>query len=160
MIVSDLTFREATVADVPGIAAMLADDSLGAAREDLSDLSPYYAAFDQITADPMQHLIVAELASELVGTMQLTLIPGLSRRGATSALIESVRVASGARGSGAGTAPVKGERGGGRGGIEFARSSGASMVQLTSDLSRTDAHRFYERLGFSYTHAGFKLALA
>lgn len=153
MIVSDLTFRKATAADVPGIVAMLADDPLGATREDLSDLSSYYAAFDRITVDPTQHLIVAERGDELLGTLQLTLIPGLSRRGATRALIESVRVASSVRGSGAGTALMEFA-------IEFARSSGASMVQLTSDISRTDAHRFYERLGFSYTHAGFKLALA
>ena len=152
MIVSDLTFRPATAADVPGIVAMLADDPLGAAREDLSDLSPYYAAFDRIAADPRQHLVVAERRGELLGTMQLTLIPGLSRGGATRALIESVRVASGTRGSGTGTALMEWA-------IEFARSSGASMVQLTSDLSRTDAHRFYQRLGFQHTHAGFKLAL-
>ena len=149
---SDLVFRSASAGDVPDIVAMLADDPLGAAREDLSDMAPYLAAFERIAADPAQHLIVAERRGRIIGALQLTLIAGLSRRGATRALIEAVRVASAARGSGTGTALMEYA-------IDVARSSGAAVVQLTSDLSRADAHRFYERLGFSRTHAGFKLPL-
>lgn len=150
---SDLEFRRATAADVPAIVAMLADDALGATREDPSDLAPYFAAFERISSDPSQFLIVAERRGQILGTLQLTLMPGLSRRGATRAAIESVRVSGDARGLGVGTAMMEHA-------IGLARSSGAVLVQLTSDASRTDAHRFYDQLGFQRTHYGFKLMLS
>lgn len=149
---SDLVIRDATEADVPGIVAMLADDTLGARREDPADLEPYYAAFGRIAAEPAQHLLVAERDGDLVGTMQLFVLHGLASRGSTRVQIESVRIASGARGSGLGTSMM-------RWAIEFARAAGASTVQLTSHASRSDAHRFYERLGFEHTHHGYKLPL-
>jgi ribosomal protein S18 acetylase RimI-like enzyme len=152
MIVSDLTFREATAADVPAIVAMLADDALGATREDLSDLAPYFAAFERMSSVPGHHLLIAERRGQILGTFQLTLVPGLSRRGSTRADIEAVRVSSDARGLGVGTTMMEHA-------IEVARSAGAVLVQLTSDVSRTEAHRFYERLGFKQTHYGFKLML-
>lgn len=43
--------------------------------------------------------------------------------------------------------------------IDTARERGADVVQLTSDVSREGAHRFYQRLGFQPTHVGFKMAL-
>lgn len=149
---SDLVIRDATEADIPGIVAMLADDTLGATREDPADLSPYYAAFDRIAADPTQYLFVAKRRGELIGTMQLFVLHGLASRGSSRVQVESVRIASGARGSGLGTEMM-------RWAIEFARTAGASTVQLTSHASRSDAHRFYERLGFERTHHGFKLKL-
>ena len=93
--------RRATAADVPAIVAMLADDPLGATRESPGD-PVYAAAFAEIDADPRQYLAVAAVAGAVVGTLQLTFIPGLSRRGATRALIEAVRVRSDQRGSGLG----------------------------------------------------------
>ena len=95
-------------------------------------------------------LMVATSGAEVVGTLQLTFIPGLSRQGATRALIEAVRVRSDQRGSGLGGKLIEWA-------VETARSRGAAMVQLTTDASRVDAHRFYERLGFSATHVGMKL---
>lgn len=151
-LVSDLAIRAALMTDVPGIVAMLADDMLGALREDPSDLSPYYAAFDRVTADPTQHLLVAERGGELLGTMQLFVLHGLASRGSTRVQVESVRIAASARGAGLGTALMEWA-------IEFARSSGASVVQLTSHSSRSDAHRFYQRLGFEHSHHGYKLML-
>jgi GNAT superfamily N-acetyltransferase len=150
--VSDLRFRPATEADVPAIVAMLADDALGATREDPSDLAPYFAAFERIDSAPDQHLIITERRGQILGTLQLSLVAGLSRRGATRAIIESVRVSADARGLGVGTAMMNHA-------IELARSAGAVLVQLTSDASRTDAHRFYDRLGFQQSHYGFKLML-
>jgi GNAT superfamily N-acetyltransferase len=150
-LVAEVRIRRAVARDVPAIVAMLADDPLGAKRERPGD--PGYAeAFTEIDADPRQFLAVAVDGTEVVGTLQLTFIPGLSRLGATRALIEAVRVRSDRRGSGLGGQLV-------RWAIGTARERGAAMVQLTTDASREDAHRFYERLGFAATHVGMKLPL-
>jgi GNAT superfamily N-acetyltransferase len=148
----EVTIRRATAEDVPQIVAMLADDGLGAGREDPSDLAPYERAFGEIDADPRQWLVVAEQDGVLVGTAQLTFIPGLSRQGGTRAQVEAVRVGGAARGSGLGTRMIAWC-------VERAREHGCLLVQLTSDVSRLDAHRFYEKLGFEATHIGFKLVL-
>ncbi|CAL9470811.1 GNAT family N-acetyltransferase [Streptomyces sp. NPDC050585] len=149
---SDLEIRRATSADIPAIVAMLADDPLGAQRESPDDLFPYQAAFERVAADPNQHLVVAVREGQVIGTLHLTVIPGLSRRGATRALIEAVRIHADARGTGLGTQLFEWA-------IAESRRQNCVLVQLTSDVTRTDAHRFYERLGFTASHVGFKLAL-
>ncbi|TFE57186.1 GNAT family N-acetyltransferase [Streptomyces sp. ICN441] len=149
---NDLLIRPASRSDVPAIMAMLADDPLGAQRESPDDPTPYLAAFERLAADPNQHLVVAERGSRTVGTLQLTMIPGLSRRGATRSIIEAVRIHADERGSGLGTRLVEWA-------VEESRRQGCLLVQLTSDVSRTDAHRFYERLGFEASHVGFKRVL-
>ncbi|WP_369806813.1 MULTISPECIES: GNAT family N-acetyltransferase [Amycolatopsis] len=143
--------RRARRADVEEIVAMLADDHLGARREQPGDPG-YLRAFEAIAADPNQLLAVAERDGALVGTLQLTFIPGLSRRGATRALVEAVRVRGDQRGNGLGATLMEFA-------VEEARRRGCAMVQLTSDASRVNAHRFYERLGFEASHVGFKLML-
>lgn len=148
----DLEIRPAVADDIPAIVAMLADDPLGAQRESPDDLGPYLTAFESIAADPHQHLVVAVREGSIVGTLQLTIVPGLSRRGATRSIIEAVRIQAGERGSGLGTQLIEWA-------VEESRRLGCQMVQLTSDKSRTDAHRFYERLGFEASHLGFKLVL-
>ncbi|MEU3573817.1 GNAT family N-acetyltransferase [Kitasatospora sp. NPDC036755] len=147
-----LTIRRATPEDLPAIVAMLADDPLGATRESPDDLTPYRTAFARIEGDPHQHLVVADRAGLTVGTLQLTLVPGLSRAGATRTIIEGVRIHADERGSGLGTELI-------RWAVDRSRELGADLVQLTSDATRTDAHRFYERLGFTASHLGFKLKL-
>ncbi|MER5878055.1 GNAT family N-acetyltransferase [Streptomyces sp. NPDC001910] len=149
---ADLEIRAATADDVPAIVAMLADDPLGARRESPDDLTPYLDALKRLSADPNQHLVVAVRESRVVGTLQLTVIPGLSRKGATRSIIEAVRIHADERGSGLGTQLIEWA-------IDESRRQGCQLVQLTSDASRTDAHRFYERLGFEASHVGFKLAL-
>lgn len=149
---ADITLRRATRDDLPAIVAMLADDPLGAQRESPDDLTPYEEAYTLLERDPNQHLTVAERDGEVIGTLQLTLIPGLSRRGATRALVESVRVHADARGTGLGTRLFEWA-------IDEARKQGCMLVQLTSDATRVDAHRFYERLGFVASHEGLKLEL-
>lgn len=141
--------RRAQPADVEHIVAMLADDPLGAKRERPGD-TRYAEAFQDIDADPRQVLAVATLGEEVIGCLQLTFIPGLSRLGATRALIEAVRVRSDQRGGGLGGRLIQWA-------IDTAKERGAAMVQLTTDASRKDAHRFYERLGFQATHVGMKL---
>ncbi|MCP3013956.1 GNAT family N-acetyltransferase [Nocardiopsis dassonvillei] len=147
-----ITIDRARAEDVAAIVAMLADDELGARREDPGDLAPYLAAFGVIDADPHQFLAVARRGVRVVGTLQLTFLPGLSHRGATRAQVEAVRVRSDVRGGGLGTDLLVWAE-------EEARRRGAAMLQLTSDASREDAHRFYERLGYTASHVGFKKRL-
>ncbi|MEV6190923.1 GNAT family N-acetyltransferase [Streptomyces sp. NPDC051920] len=149
---ADLEIRPAAADDVPAIVAMLADDPLGAQRESPDDLSPYLAALERLSRDPNQHLVVAVRDGRVVGTLQLTVIPGLSRRGATRSVIEAVRIHADERGSGLGTELIEWA-------VEESRRQDCQLVQLTSDVTRTDAHRFYERLGFEASHVGFKLPL-
>ena len=147
--------RRATAADVPAVVALLADDELGAARDgaaDPDDLQPYLRAFAAVDADPAHLLLVAVADGAVVATMQLSLLPGLARRGALRAQLEAVRVGAGHRSSGLGTAMVTWA-------VEESRRRGCALVQLTTDERRTDAHRFYARLGFTASHKGFKLLL-
>lgn len=138
--------------DVPGIVALLSDDMLGRDRES-ADLGPYRAAFDRIDADPNQLLVVGrDEHGALIATLQLTLMPSLSRGGATRLQIESVRVAEHARGGGLGAALFAWAH-------DWGREHGASLAQLTSDAAREDAHRFYDRIGYSASHVGYKLPL-
>ncbi|MFI6860264.1 GNAT family N-acetyltransferase [Streptomyces sp. NPDC050421] len=149
---SDLEIRPAAIGDLSEIVAMLADDPLGARRESPDDLAPYLAAFRRLADDPHQHVMVAVRADRIVGTLQLTVIPGLSRRGSTRSVIEGVRVHADERGSGLGTQLIQWA-------VDESRRQDCQLVQLTSDATRTDAHRFYERLGFVASHVGFKLSL-
>ena len=149
-----LTLRPAKREELPAIVAMLASDQLGSIREQLSDPPPriYYDAFDEMARDPNNLLLVAEQDGEIVGTLQLTFIRGVSRKGARRAQIEGVRVAGSHRGRGLGREIVLHA-------IGLARANGCSMVQLTADKKRKDAHRFYESLGFVASHEGMKLML-
>ncbi|MEV7812658.1 GNAT family N-acetyltransferase [Streptomyces flaveolus] len=148
----DLEIRAATADDLPAIVAMLADDPLGAQRESPGDLTPYRNALERLAADPNQHVVVAVREGRVIGTLQLTIIPGLSHKGATRALIEAVRIHADERGSGLGGRLIEWA-------IDTSRRLDCQLVQLTSDKTRTDAHRFYERLGFTASHEGFKLHL-
>ncbi|MEU3601397.1 GNAT family N-acetyltransferase [Streptomyces sp. NPDC006798] len=149
---TDFEIRPAAAGDVGAIVAMLADDALGATRESPGDLTPYRVAFERLAADPNQFVVVAERDGTVVGTLQLTVVPGLSRRGTTRSIIEGVRVHGAERGSGLGTLLIEWA-------VEESRRQGCGLVQLTSDVTRADAHRFYERLGFVASHVGFKRQL-
>jgi GNAT superfamily N-acetyltransferase len=149
---TDIEIRAAVEQDVPAVVALLADDMLGAGRETPDDLVPYLAAFTRLAADPNQLVAVAVRDDVVIGTLQLSIIPGLSRRGRTRSIIEAVRVHRDERGSGLGTTLIEWA-------IAESGRRGCSLVQLTSDRTRTDAHRFYERLGFTASHVGFKLEL-
>lgn len=152
-----LTYRDATPADIKTILTLShAGDARG---KDTPPLDPatlddprYRAAFDVIDADPRQRLIVAERNGEVVGTLQISTVPGLNQFGMTRGLLENVHIRADQRGTGLGTEMV-------RWAIEVCRQSGCGMVQLTSNKVRLDAHRFYEKLGFAKSHEGFKLKL-
>ncbi len=145
----------ATRDDVPAILGLLADDELGAHPEAAGhgDLAPYLAAFDDIAGAPRSALYVARMGERVVGTFQLHVVRQLSHRGGLVAQIESVHVASDVRRRGIGEAMMKHA-------VEEARRHACHRVQLTSNKRRSDAHRFYERLGFVRSHEGFKLSLS
>lgn len=150
-VTSRVIFRAATIEDVPLVLALLADDVFSGAHQGEYG-EAHRAAFEAIEADPGNELIVAELDGEVVGTMQLTYIPGISRGGALRLQIEAVRVASHLRGRGLGGQMM-------RWAVERGRTRGCALVQLTTNKARRDAHRFYDSLGFVASHEGYKLAL-
>src|SRR5271170_757447 len=148
------SFRRAAPDDLTAIVALLADDPLGSGRESAGiPLDPCYAeAFCAIDRDPNQLLAVAERDQRVIGTLQLSFIPGLTRRGMWRGQIEGVRVAASERGGGIGRAMLEWA-------IAECRNRGCGLVQLTSDKQRTAAHAFYDALGFRSTHEGYKLSL-
>lgn len=154
---TELTFRDAIPSDIPTIVTLShAGDARGV---DTPPLEPetladprYRTAFDAIVADPNHRLIVAERNGEVVGTLQISFIPGLPRFGMTRAMLENVHIRADQRGHGLGSDMVLWA-------IDRCREAGCGMVQLTSNKVRLDAHRFYRKLGFEPTHEGFKLVL-
>ena len=140
--------------DLSAIIEMLADDPLGQTREDTSEppAAVYTSAFAALETDPNNELVVMERKGAVVGCLQLTFIPGLSRKGAWRAQIESVRIASSLRGEGLGRRLFEWA-------IARARDKDCALVQLTTDKARPEALRFYESLGFQASHEGMKLAL-
>jgi GNAT superfamily N-acetyltransferase len=145
--------RRAARDDVARLVELIAADQIGATR-DGGDLAPYERAFAAIDADPAQLLVaVADAHGEVVGTLQRMFIPGLARRGGLRAQIEAVRVREDLRGQGLGHELFAWA-------VAEARRRGCTLVQLTCDKRRDDAHRFYGRLGFVASHEGFKLQLA
>ncbi|MDP2782299.1 GNAT family N-acetyltransferase [Devosia sp.] len=152
-----LLFRDATPADIPVMIGLShAGDARGADTPPLDPASlddpRYRLAFDEIAADANQRLIVAELAGEIIGMLQITIVPGLPNFGMKRGMLENVHVRADQRGSGHGGAMVNWA-------IERCRERGCGTVQLTSNKRRHDAHRFYARLGFVGSHEGFKLKL-
>ena len=149
-----LTFRKADLEDLADIVRMLADDFLGQTRERFEDPLPasYVAAFREIEADKNNELIVVEIDGRLVGTLQITFTPSISFQGGLRSTVESVRVDDAFRGKGIGREMMLWA-------IERARERGCISMQLTTNADRSEAHRFYERLGFAKTHLGMKLTL-
>jgi GNAT superfamily N-acetyltransferase len=144
-----IRWREAEAGDVAAIVALLSDDVLGAARE-TSDLAPYQTAFARMQQEGANRLIVGEdEAGRIVATYQIVMISGLSLRAARRAQIESVRVEAGLRGQGIGAELMADAE-------ARARAGGCRLMQLTTHSSRADAHRFYDRLGFTPSHIGYK----
>ena len=147
-----ITIRRARRDDVKAIVAMLADDHLGRAREHLEELlpQPYFTAFARLDADPNIQLVVAEEGGDVVGCLQLCIMPGLSSQGASRGLIEDVRVASNRRSRGIGEKLVQWA-------VAEARASKCALVELLTHHTRVDAQRFYERLGFAKSHVGMTI---
>jgi ribosomal protein S18 acetylase RimI-like enzyme len=151
--VSQISIRPARRVDVPAIVAMLADDALGRGRERIEDPLPpsYLQAFEKVERDPNIQLVVAEgEGGDVVGCLQLCILPGLSSQGASRGLIEDVRVASPHRSRGIGEQLVQWA-------VEEAQSKGCQLVELLTHNTRVDAQRFYKRLGFQASHVGMTI---
>src|SRR5262249_19987012 len=151
--ISAITIRRARRDDVAAIVAMLADDPLGSARERIEDPLPpsYFGAFEAVDRDPNIQLVVAERGEgDVIGCLQLCILPGLSSEGASRGLIEDVRVASHCRSQGIGEQMV-------RWAIAEAREKKCKLVELLTHNSRVDAQRFYVKLGFQQSHKGMTL---
>lgn len=149
---SDIEIRLAKREDLPVIAEMLLRDSLLESPHEAVPTSEQLAAFDLIAGDPDNQILVATLNGQVVGTLQLTFIPGISHKGTWRAQVEAVRVREDLRNQKIGTQLMEWA-------IDRARERGCWMIQLTSNRSRRAAHRFYERLGFKASHVGMKLYL-
>lgn len=147
-----LSIRLARQCDLPALIALYGDDDIGVTREATAPDQAYQDAFAAIDADPNHLLLVGEVDGTIAATLLLSFLPGLSRHGAWRAQIEAMRVARSLRGQGVGRDLLDWA-------VEEARRRGCSLVQLTSDSRRTEAHRFYERAGFEATHSGFKRSL-
>lgn len=148
----NLTFVDAIAAEIPAILALSAAGAAAGTNYPPMDPSDpaYLKAFKAIAADPNHRLVSVKLDGELVGTLQLSFIPGLPRQGTWRGMIENVHVHADHRGNGIGTAMMTWA-------IETCRDNGCGMVQLTSNKVRDKAHKFYKELGFENTHEGFKL---
>ena len=150
----DIIFRRAVEADLCAIVKMLSDDPIGVAREEPAEPLPkaYLDAFRAISVDNNQLLVVAVNSKTIVGTMQLSFIPGIARTGMWRGQIEAVRVLKKYRNTGLGRRMLCWS-------IERCKEKGCGIVQLTTDKKRTKAHRFYNSMGFVASHEGYKLVL-
>lgn len=151
---TELMFRQAVRKDLPALVGLFADDSIGGHGDttDPAALPLYESAFAAIQASPNDLLFVGVLKDEIVATAQVTLITSLTGRGTRRMAIEAVQTRADMRSRGIGARLINHC-------LDVARERGIALVQLTSNAKRPDAHRFYERLGFEKTHAGFKLRL-
>lgn len=149
-----LTIREAILQDVPKIVELLADDKLGKNRESHGDELPqqYYNAFEKISVDENQELIVVERQGEIIGTLQLSFIQYLTYQGSLRAQMEGVRIRSDMRSLGIGKTMIEWA-------VNRSRERKAHLLQLTTDKRRKGAIEFYRELGFEATHEGMKLHL-
>ena len=151
---NDLTFRLATKDDLIDIVRMLSDDTLGATREQFTEIlsDNYLKAFEIINADQNQELTIVEMNGEKIATFHLTFIQYLTHQGGLRAQIEAVRTNSKFRGQGIGEKVFEYA-------INRAKAKDCILIQLTTDKKRPDALRFYESIGFVATHEGMKLKL-
>lgn len=151
---NEFLIRRATREDLPPVVQLLAGDQVAGSRERLTDplAESYLAAFEAISADPNHQLLVVEKDGQVIGTFQLSFIPNMIYQGGWRAQIEGVVVSADDRNRGIGTAMMQWA-------IARSRERGCCLVQLTSFRERTESHRFYEKLGFVFSHLGAKLAL-
>ena len=147
-----MTIRPAVESDLPGIMRLLLADRATFSDELAPDASCYLEALREMQRSGHSCTYVAVEDDRIIGTFMLTFLRHLLRRGSLVAVVEAVRVDASLRGRGLGTSMM-------RWAIEESRRRGCSVLQLTSNLARKDAHRFYQRLGFRGTHLGMKLSL-
>lgn len=148
---SSYRVQRAGRSDVPAIVALLSDDEQTPC--DGAELARYEEAYDAVARDPSHYLaVVRDEVGRIVGTMQLTIVPGLFRGGATRLLVEGIRVASSERSRGIGTAMLQWAH-------DHGRNRGATLAQIAVDASDERARMFGARLGYGCTQVGLERAL-
>ncbi len=152
MIAEELSYRKATINDLPRIIDLLSQDRLGAGRENPNDFESYRQIFKEIGSNPNHFLMVVEIKDFIVATCHLTILPYLSHCGARRLQIESLHVSEQIRSQGVGKWVLDQA-------IHWGKQYGAKKVQLTTNRTRLDSHRFYERFGFTPSHFGMKLSI-
>jgi len=152
MLMTNPIFRDATQNDIATILDICRSGAASPDRYPPLDLTDpaYLSTFNLIDADPNHRLIVAEQNGEIIGTLQISFIPGLPDQGRFRGMLENIHVRTDQRGNGIGKKMVSWA-------VEECRKKNCWLVQLTSNKARTEAHRFYGALGFEATHEGFKL---
>ena len=149
-----LSQRQAQQADLPAIVSLLLQDALGQTREQSGETlnAAYLKAFDAIDADPNQYLMVVEREKKILASCHLSIIPSLTFIGATRLQIEAVRVDQQHRGRGIGTWMINAA-------IAYGTSKDARIIQLTMNKKRLKSKYFYEKMGFTSTHEGYKMMI-
>lgn len=150
----DIHMRRARESDLPALIALFAEDAVGGHGDttDPEAFDDYLRAFHVIDASANEQLFVAEQDGDVVGTFEIMFNRTLTGRGGLIMVVEAVQTRVDMRGRGIGAAMIDHA-------IQEARRRDCRMVQLSSNMARTDAHRFYERLGFAKSHFGFKMKL-
>ena len=132
-----MVVREAQAQDIPALARLAGE--LGYPTEE----SQMRRRFDRVMTDPEHRVYVAEsVAGAVIGWVHVHLTRYLATdlRGELAGLI----VAATARSRGIGAQLL--------GAAEaWTRAQGAELLSLRSNVTRKDAHRFYERLGYTVT---------
>ncbi len=149
-----IIFQRAKISDLSAIVELLTQDDLGKSRESLdkNNLSAYEKAFAKISSDKNQYLMIGKIDDEIVATCHLTIMPSLTFKGTTRLQIEAVRVKISFRGQKIGEKMMSEIK-------DFARQNDCAIIQLTTNKSRFDAKRFYEKQGFVASHEGMKFDL-
>jgi ribosomal protein S18 acetylase RimI-like enzyme len=112
----------------------------------------YRKVFADISSYPGMELIVAEEKGKVIGSLEIMIVPNLSHKGLPWALVENVIVDEALRRTGVGRQLMQYA-------INQAKNAGCYRISLSSNNSRTIAHKFYESLGFKGSSIGFRLYL-
>ena len=147
-----MNIREATREDLDALVELLHEDVIREIDESRVAPSSYAAAFEEITADAHQQLLVGEIDGDVVATGQLTWVRRLTYVGGLMCVVESVRVRSDLRGAGLGRELMEHV-------IALGRERGAARIELTTNAQRARAQEFYRGLGFVASHIGMKYYL-
>ncbi|MEW6726037.1 MAG: GNAT family N-acetyltransferase [Bacillota bacterium] len=134
--------------DLPGVFNLL--QQLHPA--DSTSYNDVCKAFDTLTGHPGAKVYVARSDSQVVGTFTLYIIPNLTRNGRPAAILENLIVHSCRRGQGIGRAMLDYAR-------RLAEETGCYKLSLTSNIERTEAHRFYEKCGMIRHGFSFRYVL-
>ena len=114
--------------------------------------SGFRRAFAQLKRNRDHHLLVAEINGVIVGTLHVLIFRHIGHGLRPVAIVENVVVDERSRSRGVGEALIDAA-------AAIARAQKCYKLSLTSNLKRLRAHKFYERLGWQRSHAGFTLPL-